>query len=107
MPVRSSKRTVTCAVLEPVVALVAGGSSVTHHERLVGVELAVGGEQRRGAQAVDGGPRVTRGEDAPRHRHEVRREQHLHRLPADVGERELHLGGVAMREQAVGARRSR
>ena len=34
--------------------------------------------------------------------HEVRREQHLHRLAGDVRERQLHLRGVAVREQAVG-----
>ena len=82
----------------PSVAFVDGEPSVDDDERLAGV-------RRRGARraatsvvSVDAGGRagVAGGQDAPVHRREVRREQHL---GAEVL---LDLGRVAVVEQPVG-----
>ena len=68
-----------------------------------GVVLA----RRRRADGAGRGPSVAgrgvaRGEDPAGHRHEVRREQHLHSAPYTWRERVLDLGRVAVGQQPVG-----
>ena len=96
VPVRSSKRAVTWAMLLPSVALVDGEASLTYDERLVAVVAGQRVEQRRPCVTSPAGPGVAGGQDAPVHRREVRGEQHL---GADLL---LDLRRVAVVEQAVG-----
>ena len=78
--------------MEPSAHLVSGGLLRDMDEGLVRIGLAQ--EPRADRRAPGDG--VAGGEDAAAHRREVRREQHL------AAERHLHLGGVAVVEQAVG-----
>ena len=97
-PVRSSARTVTCAVLEPSVGLGRGRRVAHDDERLSVVRLVQHVEQlaRRERRVRRRGPGVASGEDPPVHGREVRREEHLR---AEVL---FDLGRVPVVEQPIG-----
>ena len=96
VPVRSSYRAVRWAAVRPQRRLGRRRRASHDHERLVGV--APPAARRAAPSVVDrlGRPGVAGGEDAPVHRGQVGREQHLG--PGDL----LDLGRVAVVEQAVG-----
>ena len=95
VPVRSSYRAVRWTAFVPSVALVDGAARAHGHERLAGVAPRQRGEQVVGGDRL-GRPGVAGGEDAPAHRGQVGREEHLG--PGDL----LDLGRVPVVEEAVG-----